>query len=405
MGSSIKSALRLFETFVLCAALASALACSRRQADISATLDLKKAATYLDSREQWWSQWVGSSRDHGTFCISCHTALPYALARPALRAAVGDQDASADERALIDNVTKRVRLWKDTSPYYSEEGYDPKTPESRGTESVLNALILANYDAQRGHLSQDTRTAFDNMWALQRMAGDEKGSWSWLQFDHEPWEAKNSVYYGACLAALAISTAPDDYASSPEIQSKVGMLKNYLRGGNHSQSVINRVFLLWASTKMAGLLSAEEQAVIVNEVLSRQQSDGGWRLAAITWNWRTWSTRSLINIWFREHGSPLRGTSDGVATGLIVYILQKAGVPRENAGLQKGLSWLKSSQTPEGFWPASSINKQEHMSANTKLFMNDAATSFAVLAITESDAMRLESTSARKQGSTSPRAP
>ena len=231
MGSSIKSALRLLETFVLCAVLASALACSRRQADISATLDLKKAATYLDSREQWWSQWVGSSRDHGTFCISCHTALPYALARPALRAAVGDQDASADERALIDNVTKRVRLWKDSSPYYSEEGYDPKTPESRGTESVLNALILANYDAQRGHLSQDTRTAFDNMWALQRMAGDEKGSWSWLQFDHEPWEAKNSVYYGACLAALAISTAPDDYASSPEIQSKVGMLKNYLRRG------------------------------------------------------------------------------------------------------------------------------------------------------------------------------
>src|SRR5580692_12541184 len=47
--------------------------------------DPKAAAAYLDQRAAWWMGWQGASRDHQTFCISCHTALPYALSRPALR--------------------------------------------------------------------------------------------------------------------------------------------------------------------------------------------------------------------------------------------------------------------------------------------------------------------------------
>ena len=182
--------------------------CSRAPAKVSTSLNLNAAATYLDNREAWWTQWMGASRDHGTFCVSCHTALPYALARPALRAATNDPTPTANERALIDDVTKRVRLWKETEPYYSDEGYDPKTTESRGTESVLNALVLAIYNSRDMSLSDDTHAAFANMWAMQRTAGEQKGSWDWLQFDQEPWEAKDSVYYGACLAAIATGVAP-----------------------------------------------------------------------------------------------------------------------------------------------------------------------------------------------------
>ena len=122
--------------------------CSHSSPKVSNSWDPKTAAAYLDSREGWWMGWRGAARDHGTFCISCHTALPYALARPALRPALGEQGPSANERALIENVIKRVRLWKETGPYYSGEGYDHKTAESRGTESVLNAVILASRDAQ-----------------------------------------------------------------------------------------------------------------------------------------------------------------------------------------------------------------------------------------------------------------
>jgi len=360
------------------------VACSHTAPKLSNSWDPKAAAAYLDDREAWWSQWSGSARDHGTFCVSCHTALPYALARPALRAALGQPVPSDAERELIANVRKRVQLWKDVAPYYSDHGYDHKTAESRGTESVLNALILANYDAQSRQLSDDARAAFDNMWALQQTTGDNRGSWSWLQFDQEPWEANDSVYYGAALAAIAVGTAPGQYASAPEIQENLNLLRQYLTQKSAEQSAINRVFLLWASTKLPALLTRAQQEAIAREVLNKQQADGGWRLASISWKWNGWSFRSLVNMWIREDGTPMEGKSDGLATSLVVLALEESGVPRDNAQLKRGLSWLMTHQNlAEGDWPASSVNKRHHISSGTGRFMSDAATAFAVLALTE----------------------
>jgi squalene-hopene/tetraprenyl-beta-curcumene cyclase len=360
------------------------VACSHPAAKVSTSWDPKAAAAYLDYRESWWAEWTGSARDHGTFCVSCHTALPYALARPALRAALAEPGPSINERKLIDDVTQRVRLWKDIGPYYSDQGYDPKTDQSRGTEAVLNALILASHDAEQGQLSDDTRAAFNNMWALQQTAEEKSGSWPWLQFDQEPWEANDSAYYGATLAAIAVGTAPGNYAGASEIQDSVTRLREYLNREEAAQSTINHVFLLWASTKLPNLLAPDQQKAIIREILSKQQSDGGWRLASIAWKWKGWSFKSFANMWFREDGTPMEGKTDGVATSLTVLALEGAGVPRDNPQLRRGLSWLMSNQNPaEGFWPASSVNKRRHISSGTGRFMSDAATAFAVLALTQ----------------------
>ena len=107
------------------------------------------AAQYLDKRETWWLGWSNSQRDHGTACVSCHTAVPYALGRPALRKALGETAPSTTETLMLANVIKRVNLWSEVQPFYSTEKVGPeKTPQSRGTEAVLNALILANYDSR-----------------------------------------------------------------------------------------------------------------------------------------------------------------------------------------------------------------------------------------------------------------
>ena len=366
---------------------ALATACSHPSAaPVSSSWNPKTAAAYLDHRANWWMDWNGAARDHGTFCISCHTTLPYALARPALREALAEQGSSIYERRLVEDVAKRVRLWKDVGPYYSDQGYDHKTAESRGTESVLNALILASYDYQQGQLSTDTRAAFDNMWALQQATGNQKGAWLWLQFDQEPWEANDSAYYGATLAAMAVGIAPDSYKSSLDIQNNLKLLREYLNRGRAAQSTINRVFLLWASTKLPGLLDPEQQKVIINEVLGRQQADGGWRLASMTWRWNGWNLRSLVDMWLREDGTPLEGKSDGVATGLVTFVLQEAGLRGDNVQLRRGLSWLMSNQdTVDGFWPASSINKRRSPTSDTGRFMSDAASAYAVLALTEKE--------------------
>lgn len=342
--------------------------------------DRKAAAAYLDQRAGWWMEWPRAARDHQTFCVSCHTAVPYAMSRPLLRGALAEQGPSPNERRLLDNVKKRVRLWKEVAPFYSDADRGVyKSVESRGTESVLNALILASNDAsngaQSGRLSDDTRAAFENMWAEQQTTGDDKGAWRWLRFKNEPWEADDSGYYGAALAAVATGTAPENYRARPEIQNNLKMLREYLNRESAAQSMINRAVLLWASAKVPGLLEPERQKAIINELLSKQQADGGWSLS------------SLVGTWTRHDGTSQEAKSDGYATGLITFALQEARIPQDNTQLKQGLAWLADNQNrPRGSWPAYSLNNNEehHISPDTALFMNDAATAYAVLALSES---------------------
>jgi squalene-hopene/tetraprenyl-beta-curcumene cyclase len=336
--------------------------------------DQKAAAAYLDQRAVWWMEWPKAARDHQTFCVSCHTAVPYALSRPALRKTLAEEAPSANERRLLENVTKRVRLWKEVAPFYSDADRGAyKTVESRGTESVLNALILSSNDARNGQLSNDTRMALDNMWAEQQTNGNKKGAWAWLRFANEPWEADDSDFYGATLAAIAAGTAPGNYLARPEIQNNLKMLREYLNRESAAQPAINRVVLLWASAKMPGLLEPQQQKAIIDEVLAKQQPDGGWSLA------------SLVGGWKRHDGTPQEAKSDGYATGLVAFALQQVGITRDNPQQKLALAWLTSNQNKtEGFWLAYSLNKNEahHLSPGTALFMNDAATAYAVLALT-----------------------
>src|SRR5271169_3088790 len=300
-----------------CLAMGSVIPTSPSETQGNHAWNQRGAAAYLDQRAVWWMGWQRAARDHETFCISCHTAVPYALARPALRAGLGEDAPSANERRLLENVTKRVRLWKDVEPFYSDTRGAYKSAESRGTESILNALILASYDARREKMSDDTRAALNNMWALQETTGDAKGAWPWLRFGNEPWEANDSQFYGAALAAIAVGIAPEQYRSSPEIQSGLKMLREYLDREDAKQSPINRVVLLWASAKLPEIISRERQESIIHEVLSKQQDDGGWSLS------------SLAGPWKRVDGTPLEVNSDGYSTGLIVFALRQAGLSRE----------------------------------------------------------------------------
>lgn len=336
------------------------------------TWNATAAAAYLDGRTDWWQHWPNSQRDHDTACVSCHTAVPYGLARPALRAALGERELPAGERTMLANVVKRVRLWKEVEPFYPDQTRGlPKSSESRGTEAVMNALILATRDASTGVLSDDSRQAFANMWALQFKAGELKGAWAWLNFKYEPWEAPDSAYVGASLAAIAIGTAPGGYASSPDIQEQIKLLRDYLQPRADTERLFNRVMVLWASTKLSGLLSGTQRQAIIDAALAKQQADGGW------------STSSL-GSWKRVDSTALDTASDGYATGLITLALQRAGVLRADARLGKALAWLIQHQDPKtGMWYASSLNKERDPATDIGKFMSDAATAFAVLALTE----------------------
>jgi hypothetical protein len=287
--------------------------------------------------------------------VSCHTTLPYALARSAIGGAV-----SPVERRLFESVTTRVRTWNDIAPYYANRpGDDRKAAESRGTEAVLNALILVTRDARAGLLSRDARLAFDRMWELQ----DTSGAWPWLRFDLKPWEGPESAYFGAALAALAVGSAPPEYRSTPSIEARLQRLESFLALNYSRQPLANRAALLWAASKLPDLIDAGRRQALVSDLLRAQRRDGGWSLAAL-------QTPSL-RTWF--------AASDGYATALGALALMPTDA-RDASG--RGVAWLASHQDSScGCWHASSLNATRDAASDAAPFMTDAATGFAVLAL------------------------
>src|SRR5215210_7028359 len=119
----------------LSAIVVAALAAAPGRPAATPSWDARAAAAYLDGRQAWWLTWPSAARDHGTACVSCHTALPYALVRPVLRTQLREGTVSAAERQMLEHVTTRVRLGNDVEPYYPDQTRGlPKTSESRGTE-------------------------------------------------------------------------------------------------------------------------------------------------------------------------------------------------------------------------------------------------------------------------------
>ena len=329
------------------------------------------AAQYLDQRAAWWETWPNAQRDHGTVCVSCHTILPYALSRSKLSAALSEKQAPGPQQAVLEHVRKRVTLWSEVEPYYSEKSGATKPRESRSTESVINALVLASSSAEQKHLDPLTRKAFDAAWALQLKSGDQVGAWDWQVFHLAPWEASESQYQGATFMALAVAWAPENYRKEPAIQPNLEALRSYLQREYAKQPLLNKMVLLWASDKFPNLLSKEEKKDLVATILKLQQPDGGWNLPA-------------LGTWQRSDHTEENKDSDGYATAIATLVLQPVHGHEPQDAWQKGRAWLESHQSKEdGAWHTVSLNKQRNPSSDVGKFMTDAATGYAVLALSK----------------------
>jgi squalene-hopene/tetraprenyl-beta-curcumene cyclase len=336
-------------------------------ADAAPKWSATAAAKYLDQRAAWWETWPASQRDHQTVCVSCHTILPYVLARPKLSAVLAETNVAAPERTVLENVKKRVSLWQEVKPYYSDEKSGAgKSKESRSTEAVLNALVLASNAAGEKHLDAMAQAAFRAAWALQIQTGDRAGAWDWQVFHLAPWEAVESQYQGATFMALAVAWAPGHYRADPGIQANLRLLRSYLKREYASQPLLNRIVVLWASAKLPGLLSGKEKRELVETILKQQQPDGGWSLAS-------------LGTWTRSDHTPQKTGSDGYATGLITLALAHTHARRARLMAR---DWLETHQNGEdGSWRADSLNKNRDPATDAGKFMTDAATGYAVLAL------------------------
>jgi hypothetical protein len=330
------------------------------------------AADYLDRRADWWLRWDSADRGNGTACLSCHTAVPFALGRSALGQRVGDSEAL---RRMLAGVAQRVANWDKIVSDESNGGYSPfyddeRKPGALGTESVLNALVLVNDDVGRGRpLSTAARSALGHMWEQQEATGD----WPWLEFGLRPWE-KDGQFYGAALAAFTVNAAGANYREEPTVRPKVAALTNYLATHFANETLHNRAIAAWAACKLPGAMPDAAANQLVAELRAAQEPDGGWSLAKMG--------GAGAQAWKPFGVFPSGATSDGYATAIAVLALRGAGVAADDPALHRGVTWLRANQQ-DGTWPATYVNKSRDPQSDVGKFFRDAATGFAALALAE----------------------
>jgi squalene-hopene/tetraprenyl-beta-curcumene cyclase len=297
---------------------------------------LRQATVFLDETALNWTE------RHR--CGSCHTNYPYLVARPTLK-----EPGSAESIAVRRFFEDRVTHWDDAT-----KSSRPKWD----AEVIATAWALALNDAlTTGKLHPLTRKALERIWTLQK----PHGGFEWLKCAWPPLE--HDDYYGAVAAAIAVGHAPEDYAHTPTAKAGIDRLEAYF-AANPPPSLHHQMMLLWASTRLDGLMSSRQRDETIVKIRELQRSDGGWNLPSLgSWNRRDGSANDP------------RAPSDGYATGLTVFILRQAGVPADDSALRRGARWLLTNQRVTGRWFTRSLNNdKEHYIAN-------AGTAFAVLAL------------------------
>ena len=285
--------------------------------------------------------------------------MPYLLSR----ASLSSLPQPATE--LYSDIESRVAGWSNAKVWYDTNRGEEKPAQSWGTESVMNALALTLRDVRADDgLSREAETALDHMWERQ----SDDGSWPWLHFGLGPWESDGSEYWGSSLAAVASATAAH-YETPPAGRS--AKLRDYLRSGLSTPlSAHNQLALLWAASAWDDLLSDAERRELIDAVLELQQPDGGFRLHDMA-------------PWPSEDGTLPSQVSDGYATAFTTFVLQQVDTARADDAIGRALAWLEGNQLDDGRWETLSLNmdRSQHEPFR-RLLMSDAATAFAVLALT-----------------------
>lgn len=309
----------------------------------------ERAGGYLEMRSDKWVK--SPPKISNVPCaMSCHTTFPYSLARHSIATKMATPAGDAARAAF----EARVALGAGATPFYGKDG-DAKTKESLATEALLNGVSLAMDEVwSKKALSAQSKAAFERMWATQ----SADGTWAWLEFKLEPWETRND--FGAAMAIMVLGSIPAD--STPSQAANTAKVVSYVKSRLTTMAFHDRVITLWASSFMKDALTAEERDGIAAQIVAKQLEDGGFSAGG-------WGKGALA--------SDVASISDGYATAIAALAL--CGEPSRKAETQKALAWLGKSQAEDGSWPGQSVNVKD---AQNRTFMTDAATAYAVLALT-----------------------
>ncbi|MBL8234214.1 MAG: hypothetical protein JNL98_37305 [Bryobacterales bacterium] len=301
------------------------------------------AFAFLETRQQQWADWKPAQKPGGP-CISCHTGLPYLIARNALASPL----PARFQQDLVQSTSVRVLA----EPPHSM-GFDD------GAQAVLNLWTLsmarAKADAPPGKADQ---AALAMLWKKQIRKGVVKGSWTWVLAGLEPWDSEHANYFGTALAVRALRAYPESAATG------IAEARSYLEKEAPRQPLHNRMAWIAFSPTVK-----RTRDLVLADLWTAQAEDGGW------------STASL-GPWMERPSAPPDSGSNAYATAWAAYTAREAGVPCADPRLARAIQWLMQAQNRQtGAWHSVSMNKAYPAGSEPALFMTDAATGFAVAAL------------------------
>jgi squalene-hopene/tetraprenyl-beta-curcumene cyclase len=305
---------------------------NRLDEPLAKSYSLAAGVEFLDSAALTWQK--------ERKCFTCHTNYAHLYARPLVSA---EAPVARQVRQFAEQLVSE--RWQKDGPRWD-------------AEVVATAAALAfNDSATTGKLHATTRQALDRMWSVQK----PHGGWDWIKCDWPPLESDDD--YGACLAALAVSVAPENYRQTPQAQAGIDKLRGYLEQ-NPPPSLHHAALLLWASTYGEPFLSPTDRKGLLEKLRGLQRPDGGWSLPS-------------LGDWQRGDKSPQSTDSDGYGTGFVVYILRRGGAAADDPAVRRGVAWLKANQRASGRWITRSLH------ADSKHFISHAGTAWAIMALAD----------------------
>lgn len=294
-------------------------------------------------------------------CFSCHTHGVYMITRPSMTSVWGEPSPALREFVV-----------KQSNDLIQSGDVNASNP----TKMAYLARGLAEWDAQfNDKASPETDAAIRHLlMVMQADDGSIRANYRWPPINSD-------TYHATIMAVMAVATAPGwrEQLEDKRLEKRIESLESFLRT-TRPQHDHQRLLLLWASTRVPGLLDAQRKREFIARIWKRQLADGGWSVYAFA------DPRSLGGgrrseklAETDEFKSP---SADGYQTGLAVVVLRDAGVAADDPRIRKAVDWLTSHQRKSGRWWTRSLNVDSRFH-----YISFSGTAYAALALAKCNAL------------------
>lgn len=226
---------------------------------------------------------------------------------------------------------------------------DPPDPRLDGKGLNIGAAFLCVTAQSMPTLSKGQKDSVDTL--LQDIIKRQQPNGNWLNVDNRT-PILESYATDALWVILALQS--DVGNASKERTETLNKALAWLKETKLPDSHQGKVFTILLKLRTGS--SRKDVQPLLDELLSMQQADGGWRQTS-------------------------QMTSDAYATGQSLYVLSLAGYQTDAPEINRAIDFLTKTQKPDGSWPMVARRASDDQPAKLLTPITAAASSWAVIGL------------------------